>query len=92
MISPSSYNLVEPNDQFLYLQFDNNALINFKQLYHYFFRFGNMWAQTWENAFKIVSPFSNVTNPLDEVNEALVAQVYTFLDIFRHLLTFKKYI
>ena len=34
-----------------------------------------MWAQTWENAFKIVSPFPNVTNPLDEVNEALVKQV-----------------
>jgi len=38
-------------------------------------RFGNMWAQTWENAFKIVSPFPNVTNPLDEVNEALIKQV-----------------
>ena len=44
-----------------------------------------MWAQTWENAFKIVSPFSNVTNPLDEVNEALVEQVQTFEDIFLKL-------
>jgi len=41
----------------------------------YYKRLGNMWAQTWENVFKIVSPFTNVTNPLDEVNEALIKQV-----------------
>ena len=40
-----------------------------------------MWAQTWENAFKIVSPFPDVTNPLDEVNEALVNQVNNFYSI-----------
>ena len=36
---------------------------------------GNMWAQTWENTLKIVTPFPNATNPLDEVNEALLNQV-----------------
>jgi hypothetical protein len=37
--------------------------------------FGNMWAQQWHTTLKIVSPFPDVTNPLDEVNEALLAQV-----------------
>ena len=36
---------------------------------------GNMWAQTWQNTLSIVTPFPNVTNPLDEVNENLVEQV-----------------
>jgi hypothetical protein len=45
-----------------------------------------MWAQTWENAFKIVSPFTNVTNPLEEVNEALVAQVTISPSFYAQLL------
>ena len=44
--------------------------------------FGNMWAQQWYNALKIVTPFPNVTNPLDEVNEALIEQNYTARRIF----------
>ena len=44
--------------------------------------FGNMWAQHWSNTLKIVTPFENVTNPLDEVNEALVEQNYTARKIF----------
>ena len=36
---------------------------------------GNMWAQTWENTLKSVAPYPNVTNPLDEVNDALIQQV-----------------
>lgn len=39
--------------------------------------FGNMWAQSWKNVFKIVSPFPNVSSPLDEVNANLVKQVPT---------------
>ena len=41
-----------------------------------------MWAQHWNNALKIVTPFPNVTNPLDEVNEALIEQNYTARRIF----------
>ena len=44
--------------------------------------FGNMWAQHWSNTLKIVTPFPDITNPLDEVNEALIAQNYTARDIF----------
>ena len=37
---------------------------------------GNMWAQEWSNVLKIVTPFPNITNPLDEVNAALKNQSY----------------
>ena len=47
---------------------------------------GNMWAQTWQNTLSIVTPFPNVTNPLDEVNENLVEQVpnkiFLKIDVF----------
>ena len=44
--------------------------------------FGNMWAQEWQNTLKIITPFANVTNPLDEVNENLVKLNYTRRQIF----------
>ena len=28
--------------------------------------FGNMWAQEWSNVLKIVTPFPDVTNPLEQ--------------------------
>lgn len=39
--------------------------------------FGNMWAQEWSNVLKLVTPFPNVTNPLDEVNQNLIKQAST---------------
>ncbi len=36
---------------------------------------GNMWAQTWENIYSIVAPYPDEPNPLDEVDDQLVAQV-----------------
>lgn len=38
---------------------------------------GNMWAQEWVNLLQIVTPYPNETNPLDEVNEALIANNFT---------------
>lgn len=36
---------------------------------------GNMWAQQWQNTYKVTAPFPDVPNPLDEVDQALEDQV-----------------
>eukprot|EP00092_Neocalanus_flemingeri_P032409 GFUD01035244.1.p1 GENE.GFUD01035244.1~~GFUD01035244.1.p1 ORF type:complete len:665 (+),score=203.13 GFUD01035244.1:85-2079(+) len=44
--------------------------------------FGNMWAQSWQGTFKMVSPFPNEPSPFDEVDENLIKQNYTIRRIF----------
>ena len=38
-----------------------------------------MWAQSWENIYDLVAPYPDEPNPLDEVDEQLVAQVWRMI-------------